>query len=781
MLKFLKISFGFVALLLIALLAAPFFINVNDYKPEIKEAVFDATGRNLDIGNIKLSLFPWVGITLSDVTLENAQGFAHKNILEVTTIDVQVALMPLIDQHIEVKRFELNTPKIWLTQHDDGSNNWSDLSKSKEASTTTPQTKPTSANKDAPKSNNTLPIAFEAKLIQLVNGQVMWSDKAKGEVVIDDIQLDITDLQLKQPIGIDFSANIGANPIQITAEVGPILDLNTFNPETLPVLARIQSKQFNLKPFLAWLPQLEAEQEAQFGKLQDTNITLDISLEQHTDKMLLSSGAVEVKGKHKLHAAWKLNVKALKTLKIDTFTLAMDDTDVLSMSGKVRNLLKKPRFEAKVTTGTLQRIWLNQFAPALQEVYKEHPKPWETIKAEAFLAGDADIIEIRNLQLTLNDEPIQMSGDVALGDAPDIQLRITAGDLHLDPWIPQSKKGNKSAAASTSNSSTKGETEPDLTFLRPWYLSVQLQAKTIHAMKLKLENLRMTLSSEKGVVRLNPLSFDTNGGHINENMTLYANQYPATWKQSLRMKGVSIQPILKALADFDKLSGITTLNANLSGKGLLPDSIIHSATGRGDFLFEDGQFKGVDIAKEVRKLKKQSTTTQKSDFAKMQGTFSVRNAVLTNNDLYMASPLFRLSGKGKVYFDPAKLDYHVRPKLVQTLAGQGGSNSKKGLVVPLHIHGSFENIQVDVKMDKDALLNSAGALNDAAGKPIGGVGGKVLDQGFVKTRDEQTAKAKAEAKRKADAKIAAEKARLEAAAKEKAKQKLKDAFKGFSF
>ncbi|MDQ6977007.1 MAG: hypothetical protein Q9M75_02725, partial [Ghiorsea sp.] len=143
--------------------------------------------------------------------------------------------------------------------------------------------------------------------------------------------------------------------------------------------------------------------------------------------------------------------------------------------------------------------------------------------------------------------------------------------------------------------------------------------------------------------------------------------------------------------------------------------------------------------------------------------------------------LFRLTGKGKLYLDPLKLDYHVRPRLIESLAGQGGSRIDRGIEVPLHISGPLDDIQVSVEMDKDALINSAAAINNAAGKPIGGVGGKVLDQGFIKTRDEQIAKAKAEAKRKADAKIAAEKARLEAAAKKKAEEKLKDMFKGFGF
>ncbi|MDX8381248.1 MAG: AsmA family protein [Ghiorsea sp.] len=787
MLKLVKIISVLLVFVFIALLAIPFFVNVNDYKPEIQSVVKDATGRHIDIGNIKLRLFPWVGVTLSDIKLENASGFKQSNMLEAQSIDVQVALMPLLDQQVEVKRFELDSPKIWLAQLKDGTNNWSDLQQNNADTDNTGSTNTTrQPSAHQPQKNTPLPMAFEAKLLQLKHGQIIWDDERKGQLVVQEIQLKVTDLQLNRPIGIDFSAQVGSSPIHIDAKVGPLLDLSKLDAKTLPALINIKSDKFSLKPLAAWLPALEAEQESQLGKLEDIDIGLNMSIEQHSGKMILSSGDLKIQAKNKLTTSWKLNVKSLNTLKLEKFNLGIDDTDVFSATGKIRSLQKQPKFEVKVATNQLQRIWLNKLLPSLQDIYKEHPSPWKKIKMEAFLAGDSEIIEIRNMQLALDDEPVQISGDIAIGDAPDIQLRMTAGDLHLDSWIPQ---GNKKETPSTPTAAPQTgvtqaaapEVEPDLTFLKSWYLSVQLQAKTIHAMKLTLENLRMTLSSEKGVVRLNPLSFETNGGYIKESLTLYANQYPATWKESIHVKSVSIHPILKTIADFDKLSGITTLDADLSGKGLLYDNIIHSVTGRGNFLFEDGQFKGVDIAKEIRKFKKQPDKSENSDFAQMQGSFHIRNATLTNNDLYMASPLFRLSGKGSLYLDPPSIDYHVRPRLVKSLTGQGGSVGKKGVVIPLHISGPFNQINVDVELDKNALLDSAAALNQAAGGKIGGVGGKILDNGFVKTRDEQAAKAKAEAKRKAGAKIQAEKARAEAALKQQAKDKLKNILKGFKF
>ncbi|MDQ7058402.1 MAG: AsmA family protein [Ghiorsea sp.] len=789
MFKVLKVLFGLITFIILALLAAPFFIDVNDYKPEISKVVYDATGRNVNIEHIQLSAFPWVGLTLKNVQLENASGFQHQHMLTIDTVDIQLELMPLLNKEIEVKRFLLDSPKVWLEQRSDTSNNWQDLqARSSAAPNTSLSSQPATQQQASSSSSSALssPITLTADLLQLKHGQVTWSDAASGDVVISDIQLNIQDLQLTKPIQIALSAKLEQNPFELTAQVGPIGDFNTLDITKLPIRMQLKTNGFSLAPLSAWLPTLDETQAKQFGDLKTAKVNLDVSIEQHKDSAIASNGTVQVQLKDKLNMTWKVNAKAMKSVHIQSLKLALNDTQVIDISGNIKHLNQSPSYELRIETAKLQRIWLNHFIPALQTLYQHHPEPWQSIKLGALIAGDADILDIRDLQVQLNDEHIQASGNLALGKAPDIQLRITTNTLHLDPWIPQSEpkpEVQQTSSQETTVTPTPAEAvEPDLTFLKPWYLSLQLSAKRIDAIGLQLDNLRLTLSAEKGVLRLNPLKFEISGGRVSENFTLYANTYPATWKESMKLSGVSVQPILKAVADFEKLSGTAELSTSLSGKGLLPSSITQSLNGNGHFVFEDGQFEGVDIAKEVRKFKKQDSPSQNTtDFAQMQGSFRVNKGVLSNNDLYMASPLFRLTGKGKLYLDPLKLDYHVRPRLIESLAGQGGSRIDRGIEVPLHISGPLDDIQVSVEMDKDALINSAAAINNAAGKPIGGVGGKVLDQGFIKTRDEQIAKAKAEAKRKADAKIAAEKARLEAAAKKKAEEKLKDMFKGFGF
>ncbi|MGZ5045598.1 MAG: AsmA family protein, partial [Methylobacter sp.] len=68
-----------VLLLIVAVCILPFVINPNDFKPEIIAAVKDKTGRELVLdGELKLSLFPWAGISTEKIALSNAPEFQDR-------------------------------------------------------------------------------------------------------------------------------------------------------------------------------------------------------------------------------------------------------------------------------------------------------------------------------------------------------------------------------------------------------------------------------------------------------------------------------------------------------------------------------------------------------------------------------------------------------------------------------------------------------------------------------------------------------------------------------
>ena len=82
----------------------------------------------------------------------------------------------------------------------------------------------------------------------------------------------------------------------------------------------------------------------------------------------------------------------------------------------------------------------------------------------------------------------------------------------------------------------------------------------------------------------------------------------------------------------------------------------------------------------------------KTDFTSLTGSFTMKDAVMTNPDLAMAAPLIRLAGKGTANI------------VVGSLSGQGDANdeSLKGVDIPLTIKGTFQEPKFGI--DTKALL-----------------------------------------------------------------------------
>ena len=72
---FLLVLAVIVLLVVGAIFTAAALFDPNDYRDQITKAAKDETGRDLKLGNIDLSLFPWLKVQVDDVSLSNAAGF----------------------------------------------------------------------------------------------------------------------------------------------------------------------------------------------------------------------------------------------------------------------------------------------------------------------------------------------------------------------------------------------------------------------------------------------------------------------------------------------------------------------------------------------------------------------------------------------------------------------------------------------------------------------------------------------------------------------------------
>ena len=118
-------AFGFFALFVVSILLAPGLIDWNQFKDEIQGRVSIATGSDVQInGHISIAIFPAPALVANDVSLDNVNGAKAKSLMHLRSLEVIVALAPLLAGQVKVKRVRLVDPTIELEVLSDGQKNW---------------------------------------------------------------------------------------------------------------------------------------------------------------------------------------------------------------------------------------------------------------------------------------------------------------------------------------------------------------------------------------------------------------------------------------------------------------------------------------------------------------------------------------------------------------------------------------------------------------------------------------------------------------------------------
>jgi AsmA protein len=307
---------GLVVLVIALLLIVPQFIDIQKYKPEIEKQAEQATGRPFSIGgDLRLSLFPWAVIGLSDVHLGNPPGYKEKDILYVKSFDVEVKLLPLISRDLQVKRFVVDGLKLNLEKNKQGRGNWEGIGK-------TPGKAPPAPPKDTARKPEEKPEgAFSLKALEVgefavKNASFLYLDQGTGEKKeISGLTLTLQDVSLERPIRLVLTALLDNQPLAIEGSLGPVgkdfgnakipldMTLNAFKEVNVSLKGNVvaATQQFDLglqvppfsprkvfsamgKPF----PVATSDPEAL------TKVALKATLKGSPDKVSLSQGALDL-------------------------------------------------------------------------------------------------------------------------------------------------------------------------------------------------------------------------------------------------------------------------------------------------------------------------------------------------------------------------------------------------------------------------------------------------------------------------------------------------------
>ncbi len=198
---------GFIGILIVVLLVAPSFFDLNKYKPELVAQVKKATGRDLVLdGPVTLSLLPVPAVGVSRVRFMNMSGAKNPNMVEVKSITVKPSLLALLGGNIEVSEVTLVEPKIVLEVNAEGKPNW-------EFAPSVEEAKPAAAKPSSPK-----PISLGALAIE--NGTLLFSDSKAGiSVTAEKANFTASVGSLDGPYSLAGGATLNGAPLKLDLSV----------------------------------------------------------------------------------------------------------------------------------------------------------------------------------------------------------------------------------------------------------------------------------------------------------------------------------------------------------------------------------------------------------------------------------------------------------------------------------------------------------------------------------------------------------------------------------
>jgi len=248
-----KVGIGvliFVAVVIVALLVVPMFLNVNAYRGRIQSELQSRLGRSITLGEMHLKLLP-PRFSVENLSIADDPRFqTNRPFAQATQLEVAVKLLPLIHGDLQVSSLNLQRPYIQLVRNAQGVWNFSTLGHPGPSPSQQPAGRPAppATRPGNPPSQPSSGPAFQLDNLQIADGQISVTDYQKhaSRATYDHIDLTLKDFAPDKPFSVDAAAHLpgaGAQTLNLKGTGGP---LNSANAMATPFDGNVDLKQVSL-------------------------------------------------------------------------------------------------------------------------------------------------------------------------------------------------------------------------------------------------------------------------------------------------------------------------------------------------------------------------------------------------------------------------------------------------------------------------------------------------------------------------------------------------------
>lgn len=703
-----RIGIALVALVVVAV-GLLFMLPTDHIGQLASDQLKKQTGRTLTLaGDFSPTLYPTLGVKTGRITLSNADWATEPVMVAADGATVGVNLMALIGGEVEIEKLELISPIVNLEKATDGRVNW-DLSQGQADANTT------SASSSSNSSRPSLDLG------SITNGQVIYTDRAAGT------SMNITEINgtVSLPTGaasatVDISAKVDGRLGQVKGTIADVQALTSKTATTVDGSITVADATVGMKGTVQLtdaLPIVNADFTANVPDPAATARSFAIAMpaQAQTLKALSANGTLRMSAAGVTANATsdatlngqKANVTLAVTSSGDWMTTPEFEGDIAVNIGGIGTLSYNGRFgqgAENFADGDLATNITNlRGAMALMDVDPGTPAgTLQTASASGtFALTPAGKYRLRKATLKVDQNTLTGAISITPKDPrPLLLAQLNAGQLDISAYTADTSSGAASSSTAPSNGSTGWSKEPiALKGLDAIDADVDLRAQGIDLGVSQLGTTDVTAKLNNGLLTLDLRDVRIFRGAMAGKINVRGGNAVA-FDSNVTANGVQLEPLLGQLLDMDRLTGSGNTTLALSGRGQSLDQIMSSLSGNGSVKFTDGVIKGIDLAAMMRNLKSAfGGFDSATEFASLDGTFSMEQGVLQNVDLSLLSPLFKATGKGSVDIGGQAMNYVVTPTRLSDDAE---------FSVPVTITGPWQDLKFRPDLDKliNLLLNS---------------------------------------------------------------------------
>lgn len=433
-----------IVLLIGALLALPFLVDLAAYQDQYKPLIEEALNRKIALQGIRLTIWPRIGARVAGFTVMDDPTFSAGPFASLTSLDVGVKLLPLLSQRVEIEEITFRDPLITVIKNKDGITN---------LSTVGPRTaRPAAPQKPEPQQGDPLQALalLSVDRLSIDGGTLIYRDLSKAspqEYQVQRLNVTLTAVHLGETPTLHLDATLQPQtiPVSLDGRFGPLV-------QTL----ELQQYDFTVAIGRAAV----AVKGALVGGQLDAAITAASIHSNDLPMSLPLTKPVEIKD---------LRVIARAPYPLKQHVSGMDLADVTDLGLKIQTGASTIDVKGTILGGHAKLVMTSpsvNTADLPVDTHLKKPVEIKNLEVNADLKGqDA---RLSNLSFLLFNGETKAQGGLSLGSAaPPFNGKVLIQGLQLKPALealsPDSKLAVSGTAAANIAVAGRGFSKADLT------------------------------------------------------------------------------------------------------------------------------------------------------------------------------------------------------------------------------------------------------------------------------------------------------------------------------